>query len=909
LLNQGERAWTKDGGQVTPYNGGLFDGDAHPFLKNKILPDWYVARIIDQLGRAEDVSHGDAELVRVDYRDLAIQHLGNLYEGLLEWQPHFAHEDLAQIRTRESEDEYRIILATSPVPKGFAHTGIGYYRGEVYLLPDKGEKKSSGSYYTPNDIVDYIVETTIGPVCEEIDAALRAEISCVEKQLSELNKENNAELQARLNQLRGQFAERVLRIRILDPAMGSGHFLIRACQYVAEQIATNPHTHDTMTDALQGDESILTFWKRRVAERCLYGVDRNFMAVELAKLALWLETIATSLPLTFLDHHLRHGDSLVAASLGELRSLPHAPPIFAEIFDRQLQNALPGVLTSLAEISSAPSVNVQQVKHKAKVFEKCEALRKPFVTLADLWCSTFYLEDEQPLTLQAYGQLVEQLMKPASFETTLKQQPYEAALRVSRTEVVPFHWQLEFPEIFYSQNGSRADAGFDAVIGNPPYDVLSEKETGKSLRSFRAFLKHSPLYQPSFIGKNNLYKLFMCRSLSLLAEGGRLGFITPMPVLGDEQALGIRRAILNAGCFEAVEAFPQKDNPLKRVFRDAKLSTAITVVRRTTSDQLRQKPFVSRVHPANVICNESPSLKLTATAIPLYDPSNLTIVSCSQEDWDLAVAIMQSGRFQRLGDVCTSYQGEVNEKTDKKFLSNHGEDGRLVLRGSNVTMYVLRTASQGDPLYLNVQEFMETKGEKSKAQHSRQARIGFQRSSPQNNFRRLVSCPISEGEFCFDTVSYVPYSECQIPPRLLLALLNSKLLDWYFRLGSTNSKVNEYQFNNLPCPIFSTRSDLRRGSQIMHWIQDGRLGDAFDLLAEALEEVPVSRAVEDAIVAATNRIVEIERARGRITRRDRAALAYESQTYQDFIDRILFTMAGVTESERMRLGTRLAAMM
>jgi hypothetical protein len=248
-------------------------------------------------------------------------------------------------------------------------------------------------------------------------------------------------------------------------------------------------------------------------------------------------------------------------------------------------------------------------------------------------------------------------------------------------------------------------------------------------------------------------------------------------------------------------------------------------------------------------------------------------------------------------------------KQTKSFLSNHGEDGALVLRGSNVTMYVLRAASQGDPLYLNVQEFMETKGEESKAQHSRQARIGFQRSSPQNNFRRLVSCPISEGEFCFDTVSYVPYSECQIRPRLLLALLNSKLLDWYFRLGSTNSKINEYQFNNLPCPIFSTRSDLRRGSQIVRWIQDGRLGDAFDLLAEGLAEFPVSRAAEDAIVAATNRIIEIERARGRIARRDRAALAYEAQIYQDFIDRFLSTMAGVTESEAPRSGTRLAAMM
>ena len=311
--------------RVPPYNGGLFDSEVHPFLKDKALPDWFLARIIDQLGRAKDLSHGSPELVRVDYRDLAIQHLGNLYEGLLELQPNFAYEDLVEIRTKDSDEETRIVPASSPIPAGFVRTGNDHYRGEVYLVSDKGERKSSGSYYTPNNIVDYIVEHTIGAICEEIDSTLRSEIARVEGRLTQTTNDR-AEIEAELASLRAQFAERVLRIRVLDPAMGSGHFLIRACQYVAEQIATNPNTHDTMTPALQGDESILTYWKRRVAESCLYGVDRNYMAVELAKLALWLETIATSLPLTFLDHHLRHGDSLVGASFADMYSLPDAKP-------------------------------------------------------------------------------------------------------------------------------------------------------------------------------------------------------------------------------------------------------------------------------------------------------------------------------------------------------------------------------------------------------------------------------------------------------------------------------------------------------------------------------------------------------------------------------------------------------
>jgi hypothetical protein len=172
-----------------------------------------------------------------------------------------------------------------------------------------------------------------------------------------------------------------------------------------------------------------------------------------------------------------------------------------------------------------------------------------------------------------------------------------------------------------------------------------------------------------------------------------------------------------------------------------------------------------------------------------------------------------------------------------------------------------------------------------------------------------VSCPIPTDEFCFDTVSYVPHSECRIPPLLLLALLNSKLLDWYFRLGSTNSKVNEYQFNNLPCPIFGTGADLRRRGQILGFIQDGHLGDAVDMLCPALQDAPFSRGISDAITLATSRIIEIETARGEIGRRDRSALAEEAQPYQDFIDRILFAMAGITEAEAIELERRLAVMM
>jgi len=895
---------------VPPYNGGLFESQAHPFLQEKSLPDSYLARIIDQLGRANDTAHGGTDLVRVDYRDLAIQHLGNLYEGLLELQPHFAREDMIVIRSKETDEE-QTVSARSPVPRGLEPTGIRYTQGTVYLTSHKGERRASGSYYTPNNIVDYIVEKTIGPLCEDLDRRLRAEILGLEGELAGTQGTLAASVKKEIERLKGAFAERVLKIKILDPAMGSGHFLIRACQFVAEQIATNPHTNDPVAESLHGDESVLTYWKRRVAEACLFGVDRNFMAVELAKLALWLETIAVSQPLTFLDHHFRHGDSLVGASFSDLRSLPDAPPMFADLFEKQLSGTLPRLLTTLSEIQLLPSSSVQQVKQKGKLFrERCEFIRKPFRALGDVWCSTLFLDEKQRVTLPEYGSLVERLSKPNSFATAMEQeQRVSEAHEFSRQNVVPFHWELEFPEAFYTANGPRTDAGFEVIIGNPPYDVLSEKETGRDLSGLKAFLKRAKIYQPSFIGKNNLYKLFLCRSLSLLCDGGRLGFITPMALLGDEQAIGIRREVFHAGTFTAIEAFPQKDDPSRRVFRDAKLSTVISIIRRTSSDDLRNQPFTSRVHPANVIAEDSPALRAAATDVPLYDPSNLTLVSCSQTDWELATRIMGSNRFQRLGSVCTSYQGEVNESNDKKLLSTAPGHGPLVLRGSNVSMYLLREASQGESLYLEESVFLKGKDINSKAHQSREKRIGFQRSSPQNNFRRIVACPIPENQFCFDTISYVPFSACHLSPLTLLGLLNSQLLDWYFRLGSTNSKVNEYQFDNLPCPIFSSTIKLKERSEIIRALERGQLDTASRLIAPALRNGAFSDGISDAISCAVAQIIRIEEARGEISRRERAILSPDSQPYQDFIDHLLFSMAGLSRQESAELTDRLGRMM
>ena len=273
-------------------------------------------------------------------------------------------------------------------------------------------------------------------------------------------------------------------------------------------------------------------------------------------------------------------------------------------------------------------------------------------------------------------------------------------------------------------------AGFDVVVGNPPYDVRAEKELGTNLEEILGYLTALQVYQPACKGKQNLYKVFICRGIQVLRNGGRLGLIVPMALLGDDQSVGVRKMLLTTTSLQAVEAFPQKDDPRRRVFEDAKLSTCVFATAKTTDDT----PFRARVHPGKDIEENSPSLSIRRNDVKLYDPENQPIVACSQEDWDLAVRIMSTGRMRRLGDYCVAYQGEVNETTDGKKgnISYDEKDGQLILRGSNICLYVLRQVSQkqDELIYLRKSRYLKGKKPGTKAWHHQQNRVGVQESSP-----------------------------------------------------------------------------------------------------------------------------------------------------------------------------------
>ncbi len=880
-----------------------------------------------------------------------VRHLGSIYEGLLEFKLKVAKEDLTTEADKKTE-KY-IPLSQAKVKRG-KQVEVVVQKKDVYLSNDKADRKASGSYYTPDPIVEYIVANTVGPVLEEKLEALRSDFRKVrntfkvEQQKSEAYPSTEVRIgkmdhrqwaAAKTYASHKDLVEQVFDLKVLDPAMGSGHFLVEAVDFITDkllkflnQFPINPvnfaleQTRSNIRASLE-EQGVtvnpdkltdINLLKRHVLKRCIYGVDLNPMAVELAKVSLWLDAFTLGAPLNFLDHHLRCGNSLIGATFKKLGEVT-ASTLFAINYEPLLR-AIKHVLF----VSKMADATAAEVATSVSHYDEARQSLAGYQIIMDLLVAEHF-GLPQARSLVEVGEHLD-LSDPKKFDASLHDEK-ERRLVAKVEEVAHrsdrrfFHWETEFPEVFFGFidanerqikhkdviPGKEGSAGFDCVVGNPPYDVLAEKELETDLKEILGYFEEEDVFQAAGGGKQNLYKLFICRGIHVLRQGGRLGHIVPMPLLGDEQAVGVRKMLMSKSCLAAVEAFPQKDDPKNRVFEDAKLSTCIFVTAKKNEDAT----FRARVHPGKSIENGSPSLVVRRSQVKLYDPENQPIVACSQEDWDLAVRIMSSGRMRRLAEFSTAYQGEVNETTDrgKGNISYEAKDGPRILRGANVTLYSLRPSSQGEDIYMLSKKFLKGKKPSAKAWHHQQNRIGFQRKAPQNNFRRLIACPIPAGEFCCESISYFPEQESAFLLSELLALLNSKLLEWFFRLGSTNAMVSDYLIRNLPAPSLEKERTTVGCPEFTQALNRKKWGDAFGILEPLLAKPPFSSVLMGCLGQLAKTICEIESSRGEITRTERSALAPEAQPFQDLIDRILYRMAGLTDAEAEGLEKRLEGML
>ncbi|OYR51255.1 restriction endonuclease, partial [Halorubrum sp. E3] len=502
LIDEGE----EDLG-IPPYNGGLFDHEAHDFLTDHEVSNQYLAEVIYRLSTTQN---DEGRFVLADYADLDTRHLGSVYEGLLEHQFRIAPEQYVAV----AEDGSQVWKPATKVSDSEAVENVP--EGGLYVVNDEGERKATGAYYTPDYVVTYIVEETVGPLVEEI-----------RKDLIDQGFEPGTQ------EYIGPFFRRVTDLRILDPAMGSGHFLTKATGYLAEQVMAEVREAESEFGVAFDEQHI----RREIAKECIYGVDLNGMAVELAKLSMWLETLAADRPLAFLDHHFKQGNSLVGSDIEDINELESDA---SDDADSQVSLAefgatregtierLMDIYSELLAIENETIDDVHEMKRKYAEIEQDE-LRRRLVAMANVHTAERLSLD---VPSGAYERMAKALEDPEKRESIVDTDWFTAAQAEAESNDF-FHWKLAFPEAFYDLDGSvSARRGFDVILGNPPYLLLQGTDQQEVMRA---------QYPGIFTGSNDIAHFFLRQGGELLKEDGKLGFIVTRYWLEADRSDTIRK--------------------------------------------------------------------------------------------------------------------------------------------------------------------------------------------------------------------------------------------------------------------------------------------------------------------------------------------------------------------------------
>ena len=572
---------------LPPYNGGLFDRERTPLLNRIQLVDDVMADIVDALS----FEQGTEGRRYINYRDLGVQQLGTIYERLLE------HEI---------------------VGKG----------GKISVRPNVFARKGSGSYYTPHDLVGLIIEETLEPL-------VHSRMAGFESLASDLSSSDTPEDQ-QLGRLKARDpAEKLLELKICDPAMGSGHFLVNAVDYLADRvieaiaeaeasvehyvsplseridtirntIIANAEDRGWTVDAGQLDDRHIV--RRMVLKRCIYGVDKNPMAVELAKVSLWLHTFTVGAPLSFLDHHLRCGDSLFGSWVRD--GIGKAEAKGGSLF---LQGPIRRAMRAAAPmqiVEGLTDAEIAEAHRSADIFAEIEVMTAPLNSFLSLihafdWLNVRARDDKAALSAYFEGKLgdpVDIACKDIEHDTeTAEGERFIGLLAEARSLVGEerfLHWQVAFPGVWSEWDSQERPGGFDAVVGNPPWDRMKLQQV-EWFAARRREIAHAqraadrkrliaklerdgdPLaaefayasaraaasahvarrcgYYPLLSrGDINIYSLFVERAMSLIKPDGMVGLITPSGIASDKTASRFFKSVATEGRLKALYDFENR---------------------------------------------------------------------------------------------------------------------------------------------------------------------------------------------------------------------------------------------------------------------------------------------------------------------------------------------------------------
>jgi hypothetical protein len=569
-----------------PPAGGapILDPEARAAVRVPSVDDATVHAVLTKLVlyRPEGSDHGQ----RLSYRALDVEQLGSVYEGLMGYHVVRLERDAVALKVKNKRSAARAWVEVETLLEKDANRRAAWLEDEigfdkanarkvvdalkdasradldaarealldvaagkskdkrVRLLAAAGrlvlqpgpERRRTSSHYTPRELSAPIVRRTLEPLLAVMGEA--------------------------------PSSERILNLKVCDPAMGSGAFLVEACRYLADEVvkawaredaqAPSPASREragVRAGVRAGTDPVLAA-RRLVAQRCLYGVDKNAYAVDLAKLSLWLVTLAKDHPFTFLDHALRHGDSLVGLDFDQIRAGHWKPGKQVELAELTLREALEEAIAirqEIVELAEDTSPAAQRLK-ETKLSDAEDALGHARL-LADLVVGAFFAHDkdkdreaERKRRIEAFAQW------KASGDTEVPE-GLLAQQRALRARVPAFHWMLEFPEVFYAERPDPLDDGqvnraayMDAFVGNPPF----AGKNGISEANGDGYIDWLMLVYAPAHGNADLSAYFFRRTASLLGAHGSVGLISTNTIAqGDTRDTGLREVVAHGAVIHA----------------------------------------------------------------------------------------------------------------------------------------------------------------------------------------------------------------------------------------------------------------------------------------------------------------------------------------------------------------------
>ena len=537
------------------YNGDLFKHD--PQIDSIVMPNRHFVRALRGLVERD----GEP----VDYASLGVRHLGNIYETLMEFTVRQADRDIVLVEDGDTVREVASKLES-------AHT---YKKNDIYIISKTGSmsRKSSGSYYTPEEIVTFLVRRGLEPIFEEREGLIGADLKLYKKNPTDKN--------------HTICMDRLLDIQVLDPAMGSGHFLVEALNQITqwatgmlERHPEHPLLHEIENDrktimnaqkerGIKINSELLThdvLLKRRIMKRCIFGVDINPLAVELARVSLWLDSFAIGVPLTYLNHHIKAGDSTIGVWRKDVENVK----------DRSLDDWM-SITDHLGDVISQVShnadVTIQQVRASEDAHDEYNRKMASYTDMLDVYCAAQIEPDIIPKTKNVMG-YIRRFSDVKLVDKDMRRALDKA--RYLRNKHGFFHWELEMMDAF-----TDARYGFDLIVGNPPYDKIKPNDDEFFTRYYPAFksldpkpkkdakkaeILEDPMIKKEYsasvtafkqksmfyttcelqgVGDRDLSKLLLERMFAL-SPGGVISVLLPSQILSNAGSAAIRAKILDS---------------------------------------------------------------------------------------------------------------------------------------------------------------------------------------------------------------------------------------------------------------------------------------------------------------------------------------------------------------------------